>query len=130
MKKGFVAALTIALLLGCVLVASAAPTAIRTKVPFQFRAGQALLPAGEYVFQLGGYTGADFNVVVKPADGSYSYYLEIIPGGSFNQRTPDPCLTFVMVGKEHVLSKIRSGSYEIWLYNPAPNGTPLASVRK
>jgi hypothetical protein len=111
MKRAFVlVVLAGVLIFGLAISASAASNrGVAIKVPFAFEAGDQLLPAGTYYFELtknGGYAlGSMLRVTSK--DGGICHYLlsRTIPGVRSEN---DWHISFVKYGDTYFLAKVRN----------------------
>ena len=87
---------------------------MRANIPFAFYAGEELLPAGEYVFEmptLGSNSVIGSNLTVHTQDGSISQYLHVFPGG-MQRSEPAFNVTFNRYGDTYFLSKVQNRDYE------------------
>lgn len=113
MKRVLAAVLCVsALVFGLSIGASAAAEkAVLVKVPFPFQVGNALVPAGEYVFELPRMgscaTGSMLKVYSK--DRTINHYLlsRTIPGVTSDQ---DWHIGFAGYGGSYFLAKVRNGN--------------------
>lgn len=99
MKRAFVAAFVLCVVLASIGTASAV-TPVRAKIPFPFHAGEAMLPAGEYVFTVGAF------LAVRTIDGSDSYFVPISSYDT-NGRAGDYSVLFSKYEDSYFLSKVR-----------------------
>ncbi len=72
MKKSLVFGLAF-MAFGFAGLAFAGPTLVRVRLPFAFHAGEALIPAGEYLIQLNSPNQS--NIKVMSTDGSKSFFV-------------------------------------------------------
>jgi hypothetical protein len=84
MKRAILAILAVTVLMFTAIAASAGNMPrVRADVPFEFYAGDQLLPAGTYVFEMvamgrGAITGS--TILVRTRDNSIAFYLPARPG--------------------------------------------------
>ncbi|HYK91544.1 MAG TPA: hypothetical protein VE398_22440 [Acidobacteriota bacterium] len=113
MKKALAATLLLGVvILGQVAGASADnPTRMSANIPFAFHAGNKLVPAGEYVFEMtaiGAYSATGTTLAIHNRDGSIFLYVNAILGDvhTFN---PAANVTFTRYGGTYFLSEVQSG---------------------
>jgi hypothetical protein len=104
----------IVVIIGSVVGASALPApAMKANIPFAFYAGDQMLPAGEYLFEMPNvnHHGATGSIlVVRTPDGSIRHTLLAIAAGSYGNRASQA--TFNKYGGTYFLSKVRSSEFE------------------
>ena len=115
MKKALVLTFSlIVVIIGSAVGASAwtAPT-MKVNVPFAFYAGDQMLPAGEYLFEM---PNANFHsatgsiLVVRTPDGSIYRTLLAMTAGTYGN--PAFQATFNKYGGTYFLSKVQSSEFE------------------
>jgi hypothetical protein len=112
-KTGILMAISgIALL--SVTTAYAQPLAVRANIPFQFLAGDKVLPAGQY--QLSVAPGLN-RITLHPTQGGTGVYLSIIPTQRSEYAAQPGALVFHRYGTHYFLRKVwspgQSGGYAL-----------------
>jgi hypothetical protein len=107
-----VRALAVSVLLGLFLLAAAAPgqaqQPLRVKIPFDFVADKAALPAGEYVIQPSGLGSPA--LIVKRIDGPNRTVTTMMTHSvEANDQKPETCLVFRAYGDRYFLSEMWAG---------------------
>jgi len=99
------------LLLGAFGIAQASPR-MRVEVPFEFHAGDRVLPAGEYVveFRGAGASSAASAIYILNRDKEILHVLHAIPGT--RNLTSQDYVVFNRYGKDYFLVKACQGSLE------------------
>lgn len=115
-KAGVVTVLGLMLLLVGIVAAGTNAARIHVKVPFAFYAGNELLPAGDYVFDIGSITPNDASgsaVFVHDEKGSIASWLLTRPGQvSFSTA---PQLQFNRYGEKYFLATVEGLGYQAQL---------------
>jgi hypothetical protein len=100
-----------------IMVPAFAGPRLKVTIPFAFRAGNQLHPAGQYLFELGrvscfAQTGS--SLVIRSMNGSDVRVL--LPMRATCQKNPTAAsLVFNRYGKYYFLSHVRQGGYEVEL---------------
>jgi hypothetical protein len=116
MKRALVVLFSLSIvLLGSVTGASAGTSPrMWANIPFAFYAGEEMLPAGEYLFEmpdLGHHTTTGSTLAVRTRDGSICVYLQAIAGGIYRSG-PAYQVTFTRYGDSYFLSKVQNNDIE------------------
>lgn len=112
MKRLLFAVFAGILIVGSVAVASAAAPSVRANIPFAFHAGDALLPAGEYIITVGGHPTLGYTIVMQARDGCETYFVPFIPGETM-YKDNSYRLTFTKYGDAYFMSKVQVGATEV-----------------
>lgn len=85
---------------------------LRANIPFPFYAGNKLIPAGEYVFQLQALANraAGTTVVIVNPEGAVVHVFPAIPGN--NRDGSSTNLVFNRYGKSHFLAQLNDSSLQ------------------
>lgn len=98
----------------CVSSAYAQTTPLRVHVPFQFRAVDTLLPAGEYRVEM---SLAHGRILIHPMDGRTGLYLPAQPTQRASAAVQPAALVFHRYGNHYFLWKVwnsgQSQGYEV-----------------
>jgi hypothetical protein len=112
MRKSVIASLSlVVVILGSSIAVSAGTGPLRAKIPFAFNVEENLLPPGEYLFKVGGFSGLTSVVMVSTLDGQNSFYLPLVPGER-EVSNADYRLIFNRYGDRYFLSKVKDGPAE------------------
>jgi hypothetical protein len=119
MKKALVVLFSLGVvILGSVIGASAGTTAkLIANIPFAFHAGNQLMPAGEYVFDMdgvGGFCATGSNLVIRSRDGADARILHVLTRGESSKGSAYT-VTFTRYGNTYFLSKVQNGAIEAGL---------------
>jgi len=93
-------------LLAVVLVSAAAAQGLRASVPFAFRAGDSVLPAGDYTVTI---DRSSHRLAVYGADGNLRCHLPILTGAEFDASKP-AALFFHQYGDTYFFSAVKPTS--------------------
>jgi len=132
MKRALVVLFSLSIvLLGSVTGASAgsAPR-MWANIPFAFYAGEQLLPAGEYLFEMpdmGRNSATGSIVAVRTRDGSIFVYLQANPAGK-NSGGSACQVTFARYGDSYFLSKVQTNNIESNLHKTRSEKTMAAAL--
>jgi len=107
------------MVLGLSVGAWASDTPVRANIPFAFYAGEQLLPAGEYEFQMAPALGRSSNLLVRAQHGKKMFFVPISIGDSGRNGHPDYLVTFARYGDDYFLSRVQNGVLEIQLSRSA-----------
>jgi hypothetical protein len=85
---------------------------LRANVPFSFYAGNHLVPAGEYVFQMQAFANraAGSIVLVRNHEGRVIHMFAAIPASS--PGNVETCLIFNRYGDSHFLAKLQNSAIQ------------------
>ncbi len=109
---------TILMLLGivilgmCVFASAEVGTRVRANVPFAFYADRDLMPAGEYVFVLGGVgfgSGTGTSVMLQNPDGTVA---KVLLSNAGSTKTSSAYVYFNRYGSRYFLSKVEGGGHQ------------------
>jgi hypothetical protein len=132
MRRALVITFCVAAVLGSIAYAGTAP--VRVNIPFAFHAGDAVLPAGEYVLE-DMYTN---NMKVRSLSGSDSVFV-CINRASKLDNVPAFSVSFHRYGDSYFLASLDNGEYkasvlktsaEKKLADSSLKGTVIASLLK
>ncbi len=117
MKKLVIVAVSLMFVVfGSVIAASPATVpSLTLKVPFEFYAGNHLLPAGEYVIEMlrgNSASAAGSIIAVRARDGSIYRLLQTLPRASSEVKPPYHVI-FTRLGDTYFLSKVQNSGVEI-----------------
>jgi hypothetical protein len=132
MKRALVMAICLMAFLGSMAFAGSAP--VRVNIPFEFHAGDVLMPAGEYVIDI----STASNVKVRSLDGGDSVFVCTNRALSLNN-VPSYSVSFNRYGDNYFLAALDTGDFkanvlksgaEKKLADKATRGTVIASLLK
>jgi hypothetical protein len=112
MKKNIVLLGVVAVLAGMTgLLFAGAGAEVRINVPFDFYADGQLLPAGEYVFNMG-LVGPDTasSIVIRSKDGAERRLVATMP--DVNENTANAYVQFKQYGDKYLLSSVAIRSFK------------------
>ena len=114
MRKTRAALVLVAMLMSVGIATSAGPAArMRVTVPFAFYAGNELLPAGKYIFEIGAITPNEASgtaVFVHDESGSIAAWLLTTPGDAPLSAVPQ--LQFNRYGEKYFLATVGALGYQ------------------
>ena len=111
--------MTVLILLGIVVLGISAVAVanvgvkLRVNIPFAFYADKALMPAGEYIFDIGsaGFGAATSSaVLIHNESGDVVRWLLTVPGTAMSES--DSHLHFNRYGSKYFLTKIEGAGYQ------------------
>jgi hypothetical protein len=105
MRKALVIAFCTLAVLGSIAFAGTAP--VRVNIPFAFHAGDAVLPAGEYVIEFLYST----NLKVLNANGNDSTFVSIMRAANL-QDVPAYSVSFNRYGDNYFLASLDNGDFK------------------
>jgi len=104
-KKAIATAMGVTALIGAALPASAQVSYMKVTVPFNFVAGRAELPAGDYRIQVDARTGV---LQIQPASANATYSALLSPGGDSRSgaQSEQGALRFEKVNGKYYLGEV------------------------
>jgi hypothetical protein len=111
MKRYWMLSMVTVSLLALAVVASANPgTRLHVNVPFAFHVDRAMLPAGQYVFEMKSvspYAAAATSVLIRNREGNIVHWISTIAGARTNGTGLDRLL-FNRYGDQYFLARVES----------------------
>jgi hypothetical protein len=116
MKKSLVVLFSLGVVILGSVIAAQAEDAYRlvVNVPFQFHAGNVVLPAGEYVFEMSrinSFAATGSAVTISTRDRSIAHFMPSMTRGEA-RTAPAFTVTFNRYGSTYFLCKVQNGSLE------------------
>ena len=115
MKKAFALTTVLAVIVLAMGANAAGPLRMRIEVPFAFSAGNAQLPAGEYIVDIQGmspYSATGSSVVIRESKGAAAVVLFAMPLGRPGT-TETASVVFNKYGQAYFLTEVRQPMLEV-----------------